>query len=175
MSKVSDEEEQLLPQTGPLPVYNSLIWPERYKYTTEIKEVPVVVHGRPKKLLESQAAETPKSTAEKPSDKVSTSRREDDSVFQTSSTLLSSWLSGLTKEDQLSGLFGELNSQAYQKRKENLLKYSGQSRMEPYSHLKLTVVDSETLTQLTTLMSETVRVKLTSERLTQALSNLNYS
>ena len=75
----------------------------------------------------------------------------------------------MTKEDQLSELFGELNSQAYQKRKETLLKYAGQLQLEPYSHLKLSVVDSETLTQLTSLMSETVRVKLTSERLTKAL------
>jgi hypothetical protein len=75
----------------------------------------------------------------------------------------------LTKEDQLSILFDELNSIAFQKRKENLLKYAGQFQQEPYSHLKLSVVDSETLTQLTSLMSETVRVKLTSERLTKAL------
>jgi hypothetical protein len=119
MSQVSEEEEQLLPKTGPLPVYNSLIWPERYKFTTEIKEVPVVrvVPRGPKKSLESQTAETPKSTSEKPSDKVSTSRRDDEILFQTCSNLLSSWLSGLTKEDQLSVLFGELNSQALQKRK----------------------------------------------------------
>lgn len=115
MSQVSKEEEQLLPQTGPLPVYNSLIWPERYKFTTDVKEVPVVavVPRGPKKSLESQTAETPKSASEKPSDKVSTTRREDDSVFQTCSALLSSWLSGLTKEDQLSELFGEMNSQAF--------------------------------------------------------------
>ena len=108
--------------------------------------VVAVLHRGPKKSSESQIAETPKSTSEKPSDKVSTSRREDESLFQTCSNLLSSWLSGLTKEDQLSVLFGELNSQALQKRKETLLKYAGQFQMGPYSHLKLSVVDSETLT-----------------------------
>jgi hypothetical protein len=77
MANVTEEEEQLLPQTGPLPVYNSLIWPERYNFTTEIKEVPVVsvVHRGAKKSLDSQTAETPKSTTELPSDKVSTTRR----------------------------------------------------------------------------------------------------
>ena len=67
MSHVSEEEEQLLPQTGPLPIYNSLIWPERYKFTTDIKEVPAVAVAPrvPKKsFVESQTAETPKSTAE---------------------------------------------------------------------------------------------------------------
>lgn len=49
------------------------------------------------------------------------------------------------------------------------MKYAGQAQLEPYSHLKLSVVDAETLKQLTSLMSETVRVKLTSERLTKAL------
>ena len=77
MSNVTEEEEQLLPQTGPLPVYNSLIWPERYNFTTEIKEVPVVavVHRGPMKSIDTQIAETPKSPTELPSDKVSTSRR----------------------------------------------------------------------------------------------------
>ena len=46
ISKISEEEEELLPQNGPLPVYNSLIWPERYEFTTEIKEVPVIVENK---------------------------------------------------------------------------------------------------------------------------------
>jgi hypothetical protein len=43
-----------------------------------------------------------------------------------------------------------------------------------YNHLKMTVVDPTTITKLTTLMQETVKINLTSERLEGAFNNLNY-
>lgn len=43
-----------------------------------------------------------------------------------------------------------------------------------YNHLKMTVVDPTAINKLTTLMQETVKINLTSERLEGAFNNLNY-
>ena len=43
-----------------------------------------------------------------------------------------------------------------------------------YNYLKMTVVDPTAISKLTTLMQETVKINLTSERLGGAFNNLNY-
>jgi len=43
-----------------------------------------------------------------------------------------------------------------------------------YNHLKLTVVDPDTIGKLTKLMQETVKIELTSERMGKAMLNINY-
>jgi hypothetical protein len=107
-------------------------------------------------------------------------------------TLLTSWLIGLNLKDSLGGKFQVAAEGAMRLRKEILQKkvtevkkplYVKRGKQKNqvqvpdndfYNHLKMTVVDPTAITKLTTLMQETVKVNLTSERLEGALNNLNY-
>jgi hypothetical protein len=62
----------------------------------------------------------------------------------------------------------------YVKRGKNKKQFEEVPDNDFFNHLKMTVVDPTAISKLTTLMQETVKINLTSERLGGAFNNLNY-